>query len=452
MRPPYRRYGPNGIIRQSPVTEEEQNEEEEEIDEEESLLVVRRFNSLVLSESTVKSVLSLSSNNSLASSLSSSSSSLRAYSPLPTKETAITNDADRYTLADPSRKSIYLPPEIIDMIIGKMSGPVSSDLLFVSRSWYAAAIKYIYMSPTLNVNNYAKFVETISSSDSLGPLVKILDLRNIIQSGKNSYTARLLRRCASSLEVFIAPQTSFGFSPLISLRQCHKLHTLDLSLVSETVDLRELFLAIRNLKELRRLEFPRSSVFCRQYDNIWPSAIEYLGLAGGISNDFVTETMFPHTIRHLSLSHCPFINSESTRLLAGKLGQHLTSLKVLYPLPALRPNALDSILFLCPRLEVLTASVDYISRYVFARPNLPTDEVGRVVAHPLKNLTLDSSGMLGQTRKINADDICLAILEGKLPNLRFVRISNKIGWNPQDDDMSELVEVLEERNGGVWMF
>jgi hypothetical protein len=434
MRPPYRRYGP-GVVKQ--VADEENEEDEEEIDAETSSLVVKRFGELSLSDSS----------SSLASSSSSASSS-RVFSPLPSKDSS----TERFVLPDPSRKSIYLPPEIIDMIISKISGPVSNDLLFVSHLWYAAAIKYTYMSPILDVNNYSKFVDTISNSDSLGPLVKILDLRNIIQSGKNSYTARLLRRCAPSLEVFIAPQTSFGYSPLVSLRQCHRLHTLDLSLVSETVDLRELFLAIRNLKELKRLEFPRSSVFCQQYDNIWPSAIEYLGLAGGISNDFVTETTFPHTIRHLSISHCPFINSESVRLLAGKIGQHLTSLKVLYPLPALRPNTLDSILFLCPKLEVLTASVDYISRYVFARPNLPTDEMGRIITHPLKNLTLDSSGMLGQTRKINADDISLAILEDKLPNLRFVRISNKIGWNPQNEDMSELVEVLEERNGGVWMF
>ena len=296
-----------------------------------------------------------------------------------------------------------------------------------------------------------KFVQTISSSSSLGSLVKVLDLRKIIQSGKNSFTSRLLRRCSASLQTFIAPQTSFGYAPLISLRQCKNLKNLDLSLVSETVDLRGLFLAIRNASQLEKLEFPRSSVFCQEYDNIWPANVWYLGLSGGISNDFVVESTFPITITHLSLSHCPFVKSESVRNLAGRLGPHLTSLQVLFPLPALRPNTLDNILWLCPKLRSFSVSVDYISRHVFAEPNLPHDDSGRILPHPLKFLTLDSSGMLGQSRKIEADDVSLAIMEDKVPELTHVRISNKLGWNPAQEDVCELIEVLAERDGGVWI-
>jgi hypothetical protein len=351
-----------------------------------------------------------------------------------------------------SSSSSYLPPEVVDIILSYLPRPVSPEILYVSRAWYVAGMAHVYACPRLNVGNYSKFVETISSSHSVGNMVKILDLRNIIQSGKNSYTSRLLRRCSSSLETFIAPQTSFGYAPLVSLRQCTELKTLDLGLVSETVDLRELFLAIRNAKKLERLEFPRSSVFCKQYDHVWPTNIKYVGLAGGISNAFVTETIFPRTITHLSMNHCPFITSETLRSLCGRLGGHLTNLKVTFPLPALRPNALDSILMLCPNLNVLHVSVDYLSRYVFADLNMPTDSRGHVVAHPLKYLTLDSSGMLGQAGKIQADDISLAILEDKLPKLTHIRISNKLGWNPENEEMCELLEVLETRDGGVWVF
>jgi hypothetical protein len=345
-----------------------------------------------------------------------------------------------------------LPLEIIEEIIRWLPRPISPKLMYVSRMWYTASLRYVYEAPVLNVHNYVKFVESISSSARVGNFVRVLDLRNIIQSGKNSYTARLLRRCSANLEIFIAPQTSFGHSPLVSLKQCRNLRTLDLGLVSETVDLRELFHAIRGFKYLERLEFPRSSVFCQHYDNVWPENIRYLGLAGGISNSFVNETSFPTTIRTLAINNSPFINSESVRSVCGRLGRHLTTLYVVFPMPALRPNALDSVLKLCPNLTSLTASVDYLTRHIFSTPNMPTDPMGRPVQHPLKFFTLDSSGMLGQAGKIHADDICLAILENKVPNLTHIRISNKLGWNPEEEDVTELLEVVNDRQGGLWMY
>jgi hypothetical protein len=78
--------------------------------------------------------------------------------------------------------------------------------------------------------------------------------------------------------------------------------------------------------------------------------------------------------------------------------------------------------------------------------------MGRPVQHPLKFFTLDSSGMLGQAGKIHADDICLAILENKVPNLTHIRISNKLGWNPEEEDVTELLEVVNDRQGGLWMY
>lgn len=353
---------------------------------------------------------------------------------------------------EPHSGSLYLPPEVVDHIFSYVSDPFPLELLFVCRLWYHIGLKYVYGEPEIEVKNYSKFVETISGSDYLGSLVKVLDLSNIIQSGKNSYTSRLLRRCSKSLKTFVAPQTSFGYAPLLSLKQCKVIENLDLGLVSETVDLRELFGAIKGASQLQRLEFPRSSVFCSDYDFSWPKNLKHLGLSGGISNEFLNVTRFPSTITYLSLSHCPFITAESLRSLMRKLGEHLITLHVLYPLPALRPNALDSALRLCPKLINFTVSVDYITRHLFELGNLPTDKFGRPVAHCLRNLTLDSSGLLGQGHKIEADDISLAILEDKIPDLVNVRISNRLGWNPNIEEIKELVEVLEMKDGGVYIY
>ncbi|KAK9468351.1 hypothetical protein V1512DRAFT_259293 [Lipomyces arxii] len=347
-------------------------------------------------------------------------------------------------LIDPTK--MHLPFEIIELIVSFIPAPFPTSLLYVSRAWYHAALPRVYRRPRLSPKNYFSFVNTMSTSNTLGSYVHILDLRFIIQSGKNSYTSRLLRRCSSHLEEFYAPQTSFGYAPLVSVRQCFKLRVLDLSLVSETVDLRELFLAIRNLQKLTVLHFPRSSVFCIDFeDELWPPNLAQLGLAGGISDDFILNTAFPHTIKTLSLAHCPFVKTDSVRSLCHRLGPSLTTLRVTFPLPALGYNSLDSALRFCPNLRTLIVSTDYITHRLLSAENVPEP-------HPLEMLDLDCSGMLGQSRKIQADDIALAVLEGRLPKLRIVRASIKLGWTKDDEEVSELIEVLSDREGGgLWI-
>lgn len=342
----------------------------------------------------------------------------------------------------------HLPPEILEHIFSFLPRPIPVKMIFVNKLWCSILLPLIYECPKLDATNYHQFVTTISNSSDLGGYVKILDLRSIIQMGKNSYTARILRRCSKSLRVFIAPQTSFGYFPLVSLRNCAQLRTLDLSLVSETVDLPLLFLAIGQAPQLEQLAFPRSSVLCKEYDNLWPPRLSYLRLSGGITDDFLARTRFPQTITQLVMTHCPFIYTEGVQSLLTRLGHHLTNLKVLYPMPPLHHNALDSVLRLCPKLSSLSVSVDYISRHIFEVLNLPADEVTREpTSHPLKYLYLDSSGMLGQTHKIEADDISLAILEDKIPDLHTVTVVHKMGWNPNKEEIQELAEILEA-NGG----
>lgn len=385
--------------------------------------------------------------------------------------------------SDTSKTPILkLPYEILDIIFSHIPKPFPVDLIYVCKRFYHQALPYIYESPVLNGRNYAKFVATISgntnnsastnqilkgnkgfvsrsyttensSGKDLGSYVKVLDLHDIIQSGKNSYTARVLRRCAQKLTIFIAPQTSFGYAPLLSLRCCSQLKILDLSLVSETVDLRLLFSAINNAQNLEKLAFPRSSIFCHEYNNIWPPKLWDLRLSGGICNDFILSTTFPTTVTHLTITHCPFISGETVMHLCSRLANQLHTLKVFYPMPALRPDALDSVLNVCHELRSFSVAVDYVSRHLLDDIETYYDPVkGKKVANnKLVHFALDSSGMLGQAHKMDPLDVSLAILEDRLPALNKIQVSYRLGWNPKSEDMMELADILQDRDGGVWI-
>ncbi|KAK9459496.1 uncharacterized protein V1516DRAFT_680059 [Lipomyces oligophaga] len=385
----------------------------------------------------------------MSSSISSDSSSYGLSTSPPSTATSplsMSDLASELPETDFDLQSRHIPFEILELIMSLIPPPFPAALLYVSRAFYHASIKHVYQRPNLSPKNYLPFVTTISSSDIFGKYVRVLDLRFIIQSGKNSYTSRILRRCSKSVEEFYAPQTSFGYAPLISVRHCHKLRVLDLSLVCETVDLRELFLAIRNLQSLTVLNFPRSSVFCVGFDNsLWPPNLDTLGLAGGISDEFLTNTIFPHTITTLTMAHCPFIKTEAVHSLLSQLGPLLKSVRFAFPMMTLTTNGLDPILRYCPNLRQLSVPTDYITHRMLSPDNVSP-------GHPLEMLDLDCSGMLGQSNKIQADDIALAILEGLLPKVRIVRASIKLGWSKDDEEVSELIEVLSEKeNGGLWI-
>lgn len=84
--------------------------------------------------------------------------------------------------------------------------------------WYGAAIEPLYESPLITGRNYEKIVATLCPSinahvrkNGLANLVKTLDLHRLVYHGSKSKTARLLGRVKDQLEVFIAPQATFGF-------------------------------------------------------------------------------------------------------------------------------------------------------------------------------------------------------------------------------------------------
>lgn len=343
-----------------------------------------------------------------------------------------------------------LPWEIQNLVI-KYVDKIDVDHLIVCKAWLTMCLPLLYEKPELNSKNFNKFItEVIIDRKKLfGHYIKELDLSTILQSGRNSYVSKLLRRCSNNLERFTAPQTSFGYAPLISLKSCHQLRYLDLGLVSETVKLKELFAAIKNFKYLTHLAFPRSSVDCEGFrEFVWPQNLLYLKLSGGITNEFVIDTNWPSTIKILEYSFCPKINENAIYTMLSQIGDNLTHLYFHYPMPALRDNSLDFIFRYCTHLITVQLMVDYTSKWAFSDEMLiPIFDFKR----PLKTIFLESSGSLGMATKIHPDDFTIALLEHRLPCLKNIRLSPRLGWDIDSEDVSDLVNALEEQDGGLYV-
>ncbi|SCU96552.1 LAFA_0G06898g1_1 [Lachancea sp. 'fantastica'] len=342
-----------------------------------------------------------------------------------------------------------LPLEIFELILSFCT-VIEPQFLRVCRSWYRISVPLLYAAPELHSRNFGQFVDTVINNRKkrLGVYVRDLDLSNIIQSGKNSYVSKLLRRCSPILRSFTAPQTSFGYAPLISLKSCQQLQYLDLGLVSETVQLSELFSAIKRFAHLTHLSFPRSSIDCSGYREFeWPPNLRYLRLSGGISNEFVRETTFPRTIRTLEFSFCPQINEHSVYTVLARIGDILKHLYFHYPMPTLHGSSLDFVFRYCPNLITLQMTVDYCSKWAFSENILTFTSTPR----PLRKLLLECSGNLGQSFKVHPDDITIALAEDRLPNLKVVRVSSKLGWDMKSSDVSDLISYLEDQDGSLYI-
>ncbi|CCX04967.1 Similar to F-box protein YDR306C; acc. no. Q06640 [Pyronema omphalodes CBS 100304] len=350
----------------------------------------------------------------------------------------------------------FLPMEIICLVlefVGSKEQEVFAATSQVSRLWYHASQPFLYRYPKITGKNYNAFVTTISPSSTnikpcaLGSLVKRLDLSHLVHEGRPSQNARLLRRVQASLEEFVAPQASFGYNCIVALGHCHKLRILDLSLISQAVNLDDLFRHICDLPNLQALNFPRSSILTRPKTKFqWPQKLERFSLSGAILDYFMQEQSVPESLQSLQslnslhISHCPFTKQNSIICLLSALSQQLTTLSINYPMPCLAFNALDNVLNLCPNLTYLLLAADYISSHFFDEGSSPAN-------HPLRRLDLDSSGNPGVEHKVQPNDVFIAIAEDRLPQLRVVRVSRRLKWLAleRSEDVEDLIEILEQQ-------
>lgn len=389
---------------------------------------------------------------------------------------------------------VHLPDEIVIQIldyVARLDYAQTSlcSCCLLSRQWYSAAVPYLYARPWISGKNFDQFYRTIVPSvnlhirkSPLSELVKMLDMSRLVHEGSKKTTARLLGRTKVNLEYFVAPQASFGITCFAPLSKCKHLKVLNLSFVSESPPLSELFEHIAHLDNLKSLRLPRSAGFSKIPPSVplpWPPKLEDLCLSGGIDVHFLQGTVtFPQTLRSLTIEHCPGAKGHAILNLLRTAVRPLPNLDTLKlsNLPRLSDHSLEDVLLLLPGLRKLSISVDYITPAMFDL-DVPKDVLGMSMQdlapgsrHLLSTdnpcrlaiLELTNSGNPGIEEKITPIDVLIAVDEGTLPHLKQVRVARTLYWhqgaNADDTDAlaDRLAEVAtlngnsEELETGVW--
>ncbi len=224
------------------------------------------------------------------------------------------------------------------------------------------------------------------------------------------------------------------------------LRHLDLSLISESIALRDLLHAIMPLTKLVSLCFPRSSTNDAKSNSLfysWPTNLQKLHLAGGIQDtSLFFFTNMPETLSSLTIEHCPNLTRFFIWGVLPTLSSHLTHLKISYHMAKLSYGYLDGILFKAMNLRSLSISVDYISHKFFVSAGKFSP------SHPLEMLELDDSGAadLRLEGRISANRVFFAVSDGGLGNLRRVRVNKRLGWQESPEgreDVEDLNDLLE---------
>lgn len=341
------------------------------------------------------------------------------------------------------------PPEIwhhiFDHLISfdKFETKNFGGLLRICRSSYVGGLHAIYYFPKLNPRNYHKFVDTISRKPTR-KLVHHISLNNVSYASKASITSRLLRRCATNLETFSGPQSGLGFTALRAFSQCQKLKKIDLSILSEKIDLQYLFGGIQHLKHLEYIILPYLSIPAPMCTECWPSSLTFVGFSGGLTDDFLAESVFPPSLKSINITQCPLLTDAGIFSLLSKIGPNLSSVCVQYPMPELSRSGLDCIFQLCPNATTISIPANYITSTAFE--SIPES------GHNVRSLEITYSGsLLTNISLIKADDLVGALVDGKLPNLHRLQWSIRLGWREESQDVQDLLELIDDQDGEVFI-
>jgi len=387
---------------------------------------------------------------------------------------------------------IYLPDEILVQVLEYVSRSRDAQRTLasccrLSKQWYDVAVPLLYRHPNLYGKNFDPFVRAICPSinlhvrkSPLSGLVRTLDMGNLVHQGSRSMTARLLGRTKGNLEHFVAPQSSFAMNCFPALSKCHHLQSLNLSLVSESPPLPELFKTVAHLEQLRTFRLPRSAGFGVHHKPesfVWPPNLEDLALSGGIDGHFLSGVIaFPQTLRRLTLEHCPQVRAHAVSYLLRTGVRPLRNLESLTVrnMPQLGSHALNDVLLLMPQIKKLSISVDYITPAFFDETDYHHVKMPRTVPvwsdplspgvsdmdgefttlhdSELQTLELTNSGKPGVEDKITPIDIMIALDDGSFPRLRQVRVAKSLLWhsNVTKDDAEALAAALQEGSKKDW--
>lgn len=240
---------------------------------------------------------------------------------------------------------------------------------------------------------------------------------------------------------------------LAALSKCTNLRSLDLSWVSESIPIEDLFRSIRFLQRLESLCFPRSSGQPKS-DKLseldWPPGLRKLNIKGGWPDvSTFNNLQFPSYLSHLSIRYHPRLDTVSLDHVFRTCGAQIRSLEVLAPLPNMTfpggahagaPQPLDYILkgpIQLPKLGYLKISVDLISDEFFA--NDPSQS-------PLTRLYLHCYEP-NSCRHIDLDTICDALGSDPFAKLRILGLDRAIPWRHffgKGGEVEEMIEDIDE--------
>jgi hypothetical protein len=326
------------------------------------------------------------------------------------------------------------------------------------RKWYDVGIPTLYEAPYLTGHAYTLFVRTVCPSviarikkSELAGLVKKLDLSTIVHQGTKTTTVRLLSRFSSNLELFIAPQASFGINCWAGLSKCTRLKLLDLSLISEEISYERLNQTLQKLQNLQHLYMPRCSTrFAISSERIiWPPRLQHLTLSGSVQGKFMWEMLrqpetFPPTLYSISMLHCPGLDYTGTKSLLEKLANSLTTVE-LRNLPAVKQGRFNCILDWLPRLTRLVLATDYIDQNF---GNMPTSFTSAqyLESKPLESLTLLASGQseVDPDRAFSVGDLFDLIDSRFLGRMRWLIVAKSTGWDSSNEgaELEALKDLL----------
>lgn len=332
-----------------------------------------------------------------------------------------------------------LPQEIVDCIVAHLfpSEKNYGILLHVNWAIHRAALPHIYKAPQITSKNLSAFGETMTSRQCVHycALVRVLNLQKVIHGAKVSQMSRILRKCSRSLLEFYAPQVGFTQSAFRAIGLLPHIRVLDLSSVSEKVEVTFFLAALAKAETLEMVNFPRfSKNTLGPLKTRWPTHLKHIGLSGAVDDELL-DMKFPSGVDSVVFQHCLSITLPGVLTFLERIGPQLRSFAALYPL-ALPSDAFNNLLSLCPALIYFKGYVDYFTRAFFL--SIPD-------SHPLETLVLDSAGgLLDRENKINPDDVSLAIVEGKLNRLRKVRWSLQVGWRTEKSDVRDLGDLLAD--------
>lgn len=361
-------------------------------------------------------------------------------------------------------REINLPPEIVTLILEYLPRSAASQrtlwaCTLVSRTWYTSSIALLYEHPYLTGSSFNAFVQTICPSknahirlSSLSILVKHLDMSSLVHNSSRSLTARLLGRLKGNLEQFIAPQASFGINSFAALSKCTKLKMLNLSLISASIPNKLLFQTLRSLPDLEILFFPRSSggdqsTIKEVY--VWPPRMKALHLAGGIDDKFIIDHLpnVPESLEKLSIQHCTQVRAHALLTVLETIGPRLRELTIRYPMPRLDMGQLDTLLMVCPNLLALRTFAEYVTNELLSF----------VSKHPLRILDIESTPSYLAENALRPETLYLAVEDDRLPDLRSVRVSTRLGWRETPasrQDVADLEEAMNDHESedplGLW--